>query len=119
MEQGAGRRGRLYFIFNAPRNVFDCDTDSDSVLLSAEERDTCAGHVYRAVHVSHLALRDLEPVLANYRAQLKVVVLHEDPRTVFHAEKISEDARKFGSRMCLQMMRDMERMTEFSAYSRF
>ena len=100
------------------RNVFDCDTDTESLLLTPEERDTCQQHVYRAVHVSHLSMRDLEPVLANYRTQVKVVILHQDPRTVYKAERVTEDARKFGARMCLQMMRDMERMTEFSTYAR-
>ena len=32
---------------------------------------------------------------------------------------MAEDARKFGARMCLQMMRDLERMTEFSTYARY
>ena len=99
--------------------MFDCDTDTESLLLTPEERDTCQQHVYRAVHVSHLSMRDLEPVLANYRTQVKVVILHQDPRTVYKAERVTEDARKFGARMCLQMMRDLERMTEFSTYSRY
>ena len=101
------------------RNVFDCDTDTESLLLTSEERDTCQQHVYRAVHVSHLSMRDLEPLLATYRTQVKVVILHQDPRTVYKVERVTEDARKFGARMCLQMMRDLERMTEFSTYSRY
>ena len=52
-------------------------------------------------------------------SQVKVVILHQDPRTVYKADRVAEDARKFGARMCLQMMRDLERMTEFSTYSRY
>ena len=101
------------------RNVFDCDTDTESLLLTSGERDACQQHVYRGAHVSHMAMRDLEPILANYRTQLKVVILHQDPRTVYRAERVVEDARSFGARMCIQMMRDMERMIEFSTYSRY
>ena len=100
------------------RNVFDCDTDDDSLLISPEERETCQNHVYRAVHVSYLSMADLEPILNNYRSQIKVIILHQDPRTIFFNEKIEEDVGRFSARMCIQMIRDMERMNEFSAYIR-
>ena len=100
------------------RNVFDCDTDSDSLLLTSRERDACQQHVFRAVHVSYLSLQDLEPVLDNYRSQIKVIIIHQDPRTVFFNQKITETARVFGARICIQMMRDLERMSEFSTYTR-
>ena len=100
------------------RNVFDCHTDDDSLLMSAEEREACQNHVYRAVHVSYMSMQDLEPILNNYRSEIKVIILHQDPRSVYYNEKIEEDVRRFSARMCIQMMRDMERMNEFSAYIR-
>ena len=100
------------------RNVFECETQSDSRLMTGEERDTCQSHVYRAVHVSHLSMMDLEPVLSRYRTQIKVIFIHQDPRSVFFNDEISENGRMFGTRICLQMIRDIQRMEEFSAYTR-
>lgn len=98
--------------------MFECDKHSDSLLLTEDDRQTCQRHVYRAVHVSYLSMMDLEPILNNYRSEIKVIFVHQDPRSVYFNDNIAEDARLFGSRICLQMMRDMQRLEEFSAYTR-
>ena len=50
------------------RNVFQCDSQTDSLLLSRQERIKCQQTNYRAVLVSHLTLQHLEPALQNFRS---------------------------------------------------
>ena len=50
------------------RNVFQCHSQTDSLLLSREERIRCQQSNYRAVLVSHLTLQHLEPALQNFRS---------------------------------------------------
>ena len=49
------------------RNVFHCDTQTDSLLVSRQERVQCQQAKYRAVHLSYLSLHQLEPLLQNFR----------------------------------------------------
>ena len=71
------------------RNVFQCDTQTDSLLLSREERTRCQQANYRAVLLSHLTLQHLEPALQNFRSHSqsqhstiiskgRIVPLHND-----------------------------------------
>ena len=50
------------------RNVFQCESQTDSLLLSREERIRCQQANYRAVQLSHLTLQHLEPALQNFRS---------------------------------------------------
>ena len=50
------------------RNVFQCDSQTDSLLLSRQERVRCQQSDYRAVLLSHLTLQHLEPALQNFRS---------------------------------------------------
>ena len=49
------------------RNVFQCDSETDSLLVSRQERVQCQQAKYRAVHLSYLSLQQLEPLLQNFR----------------------------------------------------
>ena len=63
---------------NLIRNVFDCDRENSSKLLSKEERARCREKKFRAVVVSALPVTDLEPILAQYGPHLKVVKVQID-----------------------------------------
>ena len=73
------------------RNVFQCDTQTDSLLLSRSERTRCQQANYRAVLLSHLTLQHLEPALQNFRSlntqhsylisQGRIVHLHKEMTT--------------------------------------
>ena len=52
------------------------------------------------------------------RSSLKVVIVQTDPRGVFSREEVKERPELFGSRMCQQMVRDVERMEENGATNR-
>ena len=91
------------------RNVFDCDKENSSALLSKAERAECVGMERRAVVVSHLAVRHLEPVLQRYRAQLRVVLVLHDPRGLVIRE--AAPARL----ICRELLTDLQRLQEFGA----
>ena len=57
---------------NLIRNVFDCDRENSSKLLSKEERVGCQEKKLRAVLISALPVVDLEPILGQYGPRLKV-----------------------------------------------
>ena len=57
---------------NLIRNVFDCDRENSSKLLSKEERARCQEKKLRAVIISALPVTDLEPILGQYGPHLKV-----------------------------------------------
>ena len=50
------------------RNVWQCDSQTESLLLSRQERIRCQQANYRAVRLSHLTLQHLEPALQNFRS---------------------------------------------------
>ena len=91
------------------RNVFDCEKENSSALLSKAERAECVGMEWRAVVVSHLAVRHLEPVLQRYRAQLRVVLVLHDPRGLVIRE--AAPARV----ICRELLTDLQRLQEFGA----
>ena len=61
-------RTSLVTALSVVRNVFHCDTETDSLLLTRQERLQCQQAPHRAVHLSYLSLRDLEPLLQNFRS---------------------------------------------------
>ena len=63
---------------NLIRNVFDCDRENSSKLLSKEERARCQEKKLRAVIISALPVTDLEPILGQYGPHLKVVKVQID-----------------------------------------
>ena len=65
------------------RNVFQCDTQTDSLLLSRQERIRCQQANYRAVLLSHLTLQHLEPALQNFRSLNTHISYHKVASFIF------------------------------------